>query len=312
MNGKGGGSLRVVQSGPLALVVDSGRFGVRHLGITQGGAADGFSFHWANWLLGNPLNAAALEISLGGGLALEAQADATLALMGADLEARLDDRPLVPGEAFGIKAGQRLVFQQPRNGVRAYLAVPGGFEIPDVLGSASATPRERLGGHRGDGGALQVGDSLEWRGEASCMRRLAFDPATSPTLSGQRLALVPGAQIGHFSGTSLSRAFSLPWSIDARADRMGVRLLGPALHCRLESMISEGIPLGSVQVPPDGQPIVLLNDRQTIGGYPRLGALTPLSAARLAQCLPGDAVRLVATAREQALSVHRRWLAALG
>lgn len=312
MNGHGGGSLRVVQSGPLALVVDAGRFGVRHLGITQGGAADGFSFHWANWLLGNPLNAAALEISLGGGLELEAQANATLALVGADLEARLDERPLVPGEAFGVKAGQRLVFRQPRNGLRAYLAVPGGFEIPEVLGSVSATPRERLGGHRGDGGALQAGDRLQWRGKASRMRRLPFDPATSPTLTGEGLALVPGAQIGQFSGASLARAFSWPWQIDTRADRMGVRLLGPALRCRLQSMVSEGIPLGAVQVPPDGQPIVLLNDRQTIGGYPRLGALTPLSAARLAQCLPGDAVRLVATARAQALSTHRRWLAAFG
>lgn len=87
-------------------------------------------------------------------------------------------------------------------------------------------------------------------------------------------------------------------------------MVGPILHCRLGSMISEGIPLGAVQVPPDGQPIVLLNDRQTIGGYPRLGALTPLAAARLAQCLPGQEVRLVATAREHALRTHRRCLAA--
>ncbi|MFQ3787330.1 biotin-dependent carboxyltransferase family protein [Halomonas sp. A29] len=301
-------ALRVVQAGPLALVVDGGRFGVRHLGVTQGGAADWVSFHWANWLLGNALDAAALEIVIGGGLTLEVEQDATLALAGADLDAHLDDRPLAAGATFRIGPGQRLTFRQPRQGLRAYLAVPGGFDAPEVLGSRSATPRERLGGHLGDGSALGSGNRLEWSGQQAQVRRLPFDPATGITLVGQRLALVPGSQIGHFTGASLYRAFNAPWRIDERADRMGIRLRGPELHCRLGSMISEGIPLGAVQVPPDGQPIVLINDRQTIGGYPRLGALTPLSAARLAQCLPGDEVRLVATSRERALSAHRRCL----
>ncbi|WP_111411931.1 biotin-dependent carboxyltransferase family protein [Billgrantia lactosivorans] len=303
-----GAALRVVQAGPLALMVDAGRFGVRHLGVTQGGAADWVSFRWANWLLGNSLDAAALEVVLGGGLTLEAEGAATLALMGADLDARLDDRPLAPGATFRIAAGQRLVFRQPRKGLRAYLAVPGGFEAPVVLGSRSATPREQLGGHRGDGSALVGGDRLEWRGQCGQVRRLPFDPASSVTLVGQRLALVPGSQIAHFTGVSLYRAFNTTWRIDDRADRMGVRLRGPELHCRLSSMISEGIPLGAVQVPPDGQPIVLLNDRQTIGGYPRLGALTPLATARLAQCLPGEEVCLVATSLERALASHQRCL----
>lgn len=300
--------LRVVQAGPLALVVDGGRFGVRHLGVTQGGAADWVSFHWANWLLGNALDAAALEIVLGGGLTLEVEQDATLALAGADLDARLDDRPLAPGMAFAVVAGQRLSFHQPRDGLRAYLAVPGGLATPVVLGSRSATPREQLGGQRGDGSALGSGDRLEWNPRQVRGRRLPFDPAQGITLRGNRLALVPGAQIGHFSGTSLYRAFNATWRIDTRADRMGVRLLGPELRCRLGSMVSEGIPMGAVQVPPDGQPIVLLNDRQTIGGYPRLGALTPLAAARLAQCLPGKEVGLMAISRERALASYRSCL----
>lgn len=304
-------ALRVVQAGPLALVVDGGRFGVRHLGVTQGGAADWISFYWANWLLGNPLEATALEIVVGGGLSLEAEQDTTLALMGADLDARIDQQPLTPGGVFHVSAGQRLAFHRPINGLRAYLAVPGGFEAPQVLGSSSATPREQLGGHRGDGSALRAGDRLEWLGQALATRRLPFAPQASITLSGERLALVPGAQIAHFTGASLFHAFNNAWRIDNRADRMGVRLQGSALHCKLPSMISEGIPLGAVQVPPDGQPIVLLNDRQTIGGYPRLGALSPMAAARLAQCLPGQEVRLVATSRAQALATHRRYLAGL-
>lgn len=301
-------ALRVVQAGPLALVVDAGRCGVRHLGVTQGGAADWVSYYWANWLLGNALDVAALEIVIGGGLTLEAEQDATLALTGADLEARLDDCPLAPGGTFRIVAGQRLTFRQPRQGLRAYLAVAGGFDAPEVLGSRSATPREQLGGHLGDGSALRSGDRLEWSGQHGRVRQLPFDPTKGITLVGQRLALVPGSQLGHFTGTSLYRAFNAAWRIDERADRMGVRLRGPELHCRLGSMISEGIPLGAVQVPPDGQPIVLLNDRQTIGGYPRLGALTPLAAARLAQCLPGEEVRWVATSRERALATHRSCL----
>ncbi len=302
-------SLRVVQAGPLALVEDGGRFGVRHLGVTQSGAADWVSLRWANWLLGNTPNSAALEIVIGGGLTLEAESDTTLALAGADLCAELDGEPLEPGGGFRVKAGQRLVFRQPRNGLRAYLAVPGGIDIPEVLGSRSATPRERLGGHAGDGRPLQAGDRLSWRGSADTVRRLPPSAGASDTLWGDRLALVPGAQIGHFSGPSLYRAFNAPWRVDDRADRMGVRLVGPTLQCQLGSMVSEGIPLGAVQVPPDGQPIVLMSDRQTIGGYPRLGALTPFAAARLAQCLPGQVVRLEATSRAHALETHRRCLA---
>src|SRR5471032_219884 len=111
-------------------------------------------------------------------------------------------------------------------------------------------------------------------------------PAKAP------LEVIVGAQIGQFSGQSLFDAFNTEWALDSRADRMGMRLLGTPLQYQGPSLISEGIPLGAIQVPPDGQPIVLLNDRQTIGGYPRLGALTPLALARLAQCLPGAKVRL--------------------
>ncbi|WP_311885810.1 5-oxoprolinase subunit C family protein [Halomonas piscis] len=125
------------------------------------------------------------------------------------------------------------------------------------------------------------------------------------------LALIPGAQIAEFDGASLYAAFNRPWHIDDRADRMGVRLCGPALRCRLDRMISEGLGLGAVQVPSDGQPIALLNDRQTIGGYPRLGALAPLACARLAQCMPGDTVTLKPASAEAALAHYRRFIRSL-
>lgn len=122
------------------------------------------------------------------------------------------------------------------------------------------------------------------------------------------LDLVMGAQIGEFSGTSLFEAFNREWTLDSRADRMGIRLLGPQLVYQGAPMISEGIPLGAVQVPPDGQPIVLLNDRQTIGGYPRLGALTPLALAQLAQCMPGTVVRFRAVVQDEAWREQQLYL----
>lgn len=127
------------------------------------------------------------------------------------------------------------------------------------------------------------------------------------------LDLVLGAQVGRFSGQTLFDAFNQPWTLDTRADRMGMRLLGPVLAYQGPGLVSEGIPLGAVQVPPDGQPIVLGNDRQTIGGYPRLGALTPLSMARLAQAMPGQQLRLRPVMAEAARETHlQAWRALTG
>jgi allophanate hydrolase subunit 2 len=139
------------------------------------------------------------------------------------------------------------------------------------------------------------------------LRELPADQRPDLSLTAP-LDLVLGAQIGEFSGQSLFDAFNSAWTLDSRADRMGIRLLGTALQYQGKPMISEGIPLGAVQVPPDGQPIVLLNDRQTIGGYPRLGALTPLAVARLAQCLPGATVRLRPVVQDVAHREHVEYL----
>lgn len=300
-------SLLVERSGALASLQDGGRFGFRHLGVSQGGAADWVSQSWANWLLGNPLQAATVEITLGN-LTLLAETDSCLALCGADLAATLEGQPIAPGRSFTIRKGQRLRFSTPQLGVRAYLAAPGGFTAPQFLGSCATVRREKLGGLHGDGQPLIEGDRLTYSGAPTSAREMSFE-RTPPMFTETPLEVVLGAQIGDFSGQSLFDVFNRPWTVDQRADRMGIRLLGPVLRRSRRSMISEGVPLGAIQVPPDGQPIVLLNDRQTIGGYPRLGALTPIAVARLAQCLPGTEVHLKPIALQAAQHEQRLLLA---
>ena len=299
-------ALTVKSSTPLCLLQDVGRFGVRHLGVTQGGALDWVSMSWANKLLNNALNAAVIEVTLGG-LTLLAESDCCLALAGADLGAVLDDRPIAPWRSFFVRKGQQLRFTRPITGARAYLAAPGGFAAVDVLGSCATVAREGLGGLEGSGKALVEGDQLTYSGASFQLH--ALPDHLIPDVSDQRpLDVVLGAQIGQFSGLSLFDAFNSDWTLDSRADRMGMRLLGPELVYQGKPMISEGIPLGAIQVPPDGQPIILLNDRQTIGGYPRLGALTPLSLARLAQKLPGSVVRMKAVVQDVAHREQVRFL----
>ncbi|KAA5844182.1 biotin-dependent carboxyltransferase [Pseudomonas chlororaphis] len=290
--------LTIEASTPLCLLQDAGRFGVRHLGVTQGGALDWVSMSWANWLLGNALDAPVIEITLGG-FSVVAEELCLLALAGADLGACIDERPLSPGRSFILQKGQRLRFTQPYQGARTYLAAPGGFNAPKVLGSCASVVREELGGLDGFGRPLAAGARLEYCGAGVNLKVLSGKQL--PDLQSKApLEVILGAQIGQFSGQSLFDAFNSAWTLDNRADRMGMRLLGPSLRYQGAPMISEGIPLGAIQVPPDGQPIVLLNDRQTIGGYPRLGALTPLALARLAQCLPGSEVRLTPVVQETA------------
>lgn len=309
------GYLSVIKPGPLSTLQDAGRFGVRHLGISQGGPADVQAWGWANWLVNNPWGQPALEITLGG-LTLVAEQRCYLALCGADMSAKLDGKPLANNQVFMMQPGQTLTLAMAKIGLRSYLAVAGGFIAEPVLGSVACVAREQLGGHHGDGSKLAANDKLAFstqptRHLASITRQIPDhalpDYGLSPTLN-----LIPGAQFRFFDDHALIQAFSQPWRLDPRSDRMGIRLQGPVLQCNIKNLISEGLTLGAVQVPPNGQPIILLNDRQTIGGYPRLGTLTPLACARLAQCRPGQTLHLSICTASQAQAEYRAFRVELG
>ena len=302
---------RVIQTGPEASLQDAGRFGVRHLGLTQGGNMDWIAAASANQLLGNPANAACIEVLLGG-LVLEAQQDAWISIAGADSPACIDDHPITGWQVSAIKAGQRLSLGYATRGLRCYIGLAGGGWLGEQswFNSWSCVKREQLGGHLGSGALLGVGDQLLGSSQAH-----QAPPPCSPLpceltqfdyAQTTQLAVLLGAQSRDFAGRSLFDAFNRPWQVSQRANRMGIRLEGPRLVYRGAGLISEGVSLGGIQVPADGQPFVLMNDRQTIGGYPRLGALTPFACAVLAQKAPGQCIGLTPTSEHAALSQLRK------
>lgn len=280
--------IRVTNPGVLTLVQDLGRFGYQHLGLSPGGAADEHAFLWANRLLGNPPGSAQLEICLGG-LQLQVQVATRMAITGADLQATLNGRALTPWQTFAVTPGDRLHFGYPRGGVRGYLAVQGGFEVAPTFGSVSTVMREKIGGLDGWGRPLAKGDFLlcaegggpslrvPWRYVPDYDRPLVLKVIASD------LSEAVGARL-------LKKLFQSAYQISAQSDRMGVRLSGETLSPEQGGIVSEGLGFGTIQLPPDGQPIIMLKDRQTIGGYPKLGTVFPLDAFSLSQRQPHSTV----------------------
>ncbi len=178
------------------------------------------------------------------------------------------------------------------SGCRSYLGVAAGFAIEPSFGSTATVVREHIGGLRGE--RLQVGDQLPCATVTACKRYYLGErdrPRYQNTLT---VRVIPGYQQRHFSRAAQRRFFGSTFHVSERCDRMGYRLEGPAIACDIDGILSEGICFGAIQIPPDGQPIVLLNDRQTIGGYPKIGAALSLDAARLSQLVPGCSVHFAA------------------
>jgi KipI family sensor histidine kinase inhibitor len=276
-------AIEVLEGGLLTSIQDVlGRPGRRRYGVQAAGALDSEAAASANRLAGNSDSAALLEITLLGP-ALRLSAPARVGLAGADLGATLDGRPLAPGSS-GI--GREIAFGERRNGARAYLAVAGGIAVQAVLGSASTDLRSGFGGFYGR--ALRQGDRLPlgtgYGGPPMTHR-------ATPARVGP-IRVLPGPHDDRFEEAALDRLCETSWTLSARADRMGYRLDGRPIERRDGSELpSVGLPLGAVQVPPDGLPIVMLADRPVTGGYPVLACVARADIGRLAQLLPGDPVR---------------------
>jgi len=296
-------SLKVIQPGILSLVQDSGRFGKHNIGLTNGGPLDRLSFNWANRLLANDENACVIETSFGG-LVLEAQTDTQIAITGGDAEITINQTPVATWQTHSVSIGDKIAFGFSQNATRQYLAVKGGFDVKPMFGSCATVIREKLGGINGR--ALEAGDIL------SCATTERSDHTESkvslsdrPNYSGEfTLRVILGYQQATFTNLDKARFFNNAFTLSDKCDRMGFRLSGPVISSKLHrkegGMLSEGICYGAIQVPADGQPIVLLNDRQTIGGYPKIGSVLSLDIPKMTQRLPGSTINFEAITMDEA------------
>ncbi len=293
----------VKQPGLLTLIQDRGRFGAHNIGLTNGGPLDSLAFDWANRLLGNDSNASALEISFGG-LSLEAGVDTSIVITGAEMPCKINGEFINQWQTHSVRRGDAIELGYVTNGTRAYLSVAGGFDITPSFGSTATVVRENIGGLNGD--KLQVGDHLPCASAALSQHYCLGSEAQPQYGNSATLRVVPGYQQDAFDATQQWRFFNSEYLVSDRCDRMGFRLEGEAIHSGLVGMLSEGICHGAIQIPADGQPIVLMNDRQTIGGYPKIGSVIPLDTAKLAQLSPGATIRFESISPEYAHNLH--WL----
>jgi KipI family sensor histidine kinase inhibitor len=290
-----GSGIRVVEPGILATVQDAGRPGYERFGVPPSGAADGPALAAGNLAVGNDRTAAAIEITAGGA-EFEFLTSVTFAVSGADMELALDGRSIAGAAAMRAEAGARLRIGPPRGGFRAYLCLDGGIAVPELLGSRSTYLPGGFGGYHGRalraGDVLPLGPATADDGARTASPRPEPRSAGGPARSGRRVELlfVPGGQWDDFPEEA-RRAFpSRSWRVSHRSDRMGLRLEGAPLETGGAglSFVSDGTVTGAIQVSGDGLPIVLFVDRQTTGGYPKLGAVASVALPLIAQAQAGD------------------------
>jgi biotin-dependent carboxylase-like uncharacterized protein len=293
--------LLVEHPGMLSLIQDAGRFGAFNIGLTNGGPVDLLAFHWANRLCSNELNATAIEISIGG-LTLIAQVDTTLAVTGANMPLTINGETKALWRSYHVTAGDVIALGFASEGVRCYLAVADGFNIEPSFGSTATVCREGVGGLHG--GKLLAGDVLACGSinrNSNAKHNLLLQDEFIPEYTDEViLHTIPSYQQQHFSSHQQRLFFSSEYTVSKNFDRMGYRLTGQVITCDIEGILSEGICHGAVQIPADGQPIVLLNDRQTIGGYPKIGAVSSIDTAKLGQLSQGGKVRFKPISMEEA------------
>jgi antagonist of KipI len=295
-------SVIVERAGFLTTVQDLGRAGHRQSGVSVGGALDSNALKVANLLVGNEPEAAGLEVSLGN-VRLRFGDDRLIAWCGGAFEVRNGEKEILPGHAALLREGQELRMTAAAKGARAWFAISGGIDVAPVLGSRSTDLRSGFGGFKGR--ALRDGDILDLLGESQIAARVRKKLPASGIANWSApqewantapahpyLRIVIGADQLRFEVNARDAFVHETFTVAQDSDRMGVRLLGPGLM-RLEQrdLLSEAVAPGTIQVPPSGQPILLLGDCQTIGGYPKIAHVITVDLAAAAQLVPGDEVR---------------------
>jgi antagonist of KipI len=317
------GEMTIIAAGLLTTVQDLGRWGYQASGVSVSGAMDPFAHRLANALVGNDPQAATLEVTLAGPtVSFESAVD--LAVAGADFELYLDGRLIPCGRTVPTRPGSVLRFGACRVGARAYLAVSGGIDVAPVHGSRSTHLPSGMGGFHGR--ALRRGDRVPI-GQPPVTRRQQIGERAVATAAAANaevrrdvhrdpvvIRVLPGPQQDRFTADALQTLVSADYAVDPASDRMGYRLLGAALpRTARAEVISDATPLGSIQVPASGQPLLLMADRQTTGGYPKLATVISADIGVAAQAAPGARVRFQVCTRADALAAlvarERRLLA---
>jgi antagonist of KipI len=313
--------IKIIKPGLLTTIQDLGRYGFQKFGVIVSGVMDSLSHRIANLLVGNEENAPTLEITMVGPV-IEFERDTLISICGGDLSPSIDGKFVPLWRPVFVKKGSQLRFGQCKAGCRSYLAVAGGFDVPRVMGSASTYLRAGIGGFKGR--PLQAGDELKLSPPNNRSIRMIHDfssklgdrkfVGTKWSVSAEfipisnkipSIRVIKGRQYHLFSKESQKSFFREPFEITTQSDRMGYRLKGPILSlASAEEMISEAVNFGTIQVPPDGNPIVLLADRQTTGGYPKIGQVATVDLPYIAQLKPGDKIKFVEVSHEEAQRLY--------
>jgi antagonist of KipI len=296
-------TVRVLKAGMLTSIQDLGRTGLQCLGIPPSGAMDAFALCVANLLVGNPPGEACLEMTLLGPT-LEFEGAARVAVTGGDLGAELNGRSIEMWCSFPVGKGDRLTWGKALSGCRAYAGFAGGIDVPLVLGSKSTFRRGGFGGLEGRN--LQAGDGIELGRPSGLPPARRLPSVYRPRYTGDPvLRVLPGPQIDYFDDDAVSLFFSAGFVVTPDSDRMGYRLAGPNLSAsKSAEIISDAVVAGSVQIPGGGAPIVMMADRQTIGGYPKIATVITPDIDLVGQLKPGDKLRFRRLSLAQAHQIY--------
>jgi antagonist of KipI len=309
--------IHVVKPGLLSTVQDLGRYGYQKYGVIVSGSMDPIAHRISNWLVGNDENGAVIEMTLTGPV-LEFQETSLISICGGDLSPSIDGQPVPLWRSVLVKKGSTLKFGGCRSGARAYLALAGGIDVPAVMNSRSTYLRAAIGGFDGrslkEGDLLRSGEVLE--GSQEIIEYLTpyleegnfteIDWSISSEFisthrSQKAIRVMEGPEFGLFTKDSRQAFFEKPFKVSPQSDRMGYRLDGTKLDLEQDTdMISEAVSFGTIQVPSDGNPIILLADRQTTGGYPRIGQIASVDLPLIAQTKPGEELSFTVITHEEA------------